>query len=155
VTGYVGHRTISIGLRSGLVAALAARPGATPDDLAERLELDDFYVFVWFRAALAAGVLVRVGDGFRLAPHVDVLLLDTASPAYVGGVFSVLEQPEVFDRFERNLASGERMWWDDTSPKWIAGVAGTPGQCGHRDRSADPLARVAGGPVLGRGCPDR
>jgi ubiquinone/menaquinone biosynthesis C-methylase UbiE len=123
--GYVSHRTIAMGLRSGLIPTVAANPGATAGDLAEALELDDLYVSVWCRAALGAGVLEREGDGFRLASHVDTLLLDVTSPAYLGGVFSVLEQPEVFDRFERHLASGERMWWDDTSPEWIAEVAGT------------------------------
>ncbi len=125
VAGYVGHRTIAMGLRSGIIATVAATPGITASELAEALEFDDLYVSVWCRSALGAGVLERRGEGFRLADHLDTLLLDTTSPAYVGGVFSVLEQPEVFDRFERHLASGKRMWWDETSPEWIAGVAGT------------------------------
>jgi SAM-dependent methyltransferase len=139
VAGFVGHRTVAVGLRSGLIAELArADSGYTPEQLAARLGLDPFYVAVWCRAALAAGVCERaVDDGaapvdpaglagaFRLAPHVDTLLLDTGHPAYLGGVFLALEQPEVFDRFERSLAGGERMWWSDCSPEWIAGVAGT------------------------------
>jgi SAM-dependent methyltransferase len=125
VAGYVGHRTIAIGLRSGLVRTLAEHPGGSADDLAEQLALDHFYVAVWCRSALAAGVLDRDGDGFRLAPHLATLLLDTTSPAYVGGVFTLFEQPEVFDRFAANLATGQRMWWDDTSPEWITQVSGT------------------------------
>jgi SAM-dependent methyltransferase len=56
------------------------------------------------------------------------LLLDQGSPAYAGGVFTILEQHEMFGRFEDSLASGERMWWADTSPDWIANVSvtGTP-----------------------------
>jgi hypothetical protein len=119
-------RTIAIGLRSGLLEALGRDPaGATAEELAEELDLDPFYVSVWCRAALAAGVCERDGDRFALAPHVATLLLDRSSPAYVGGVFPVLEQPEMFGRFEANLASGERLWWDECSPDWIAGVAGT------------------------------
>ncbi|CAN5250925.1 hypothetical protein BH20ACT8_BH20ACT8_11130 [soil metagenome] len=126
IAGYVGHRTVGMGLRGGLVAALAGAPdGLTADGLAERLELDPFYVMVWCRSAFAAGVCDRDGALYRLAPHMGALLLDTASPRYVGGVFTVLQQHEVFDRFEANLATGDRMWWDDTSPEWIAGVAGT------------------------------
>jgi SAM-dependent methyltransferase len=85
-------------------------------------------VSVWCRAAFAAGVCERAGDGFRLAPHMATLLLDQSSPAYTGGVFNALEQHEMFGRFEASLASGERMWWADTSPDWIASVsvAGTP-----------------------------
>jgi SAM-dependent methyltransferase len=127
--GYASYRTITIGLRSGLLGALAGAPaGASPDDLADRLDLDPFYVSVWCRAALAAGVCDRDGGAYRLAPHVATVLLDSGSPAYVGGTFDVMEQPEMFGRFEASLASGERLWWDGCSPDWIAGVAktGTP-----------------------------
>ena len=113
--GYASHRTIGIGLRSGLLAELDRVPdGATPEQLAERLGMDPFYVSVWCRAAFAAGVCERAGDGYRLAPHMATLLLDQSSPAYAGGVFAVLEQHEMFGRFEASLASGARMWWDDT-----------------------------------------
>jgi SAM-dependent methyltransferase len=126
IAGYVGHRTISLGLRSGLIRHLADSDGPlSADDLATGLDLDPFYVGVWCRAAVASGLCDVADDGYALAPHMATLLLDTTSPAYVGGVFTVLEQREVFDRFEQELASGERLWWDDCSPEWIAGVAGT------------------------------
>ena len=125
IAGYVGHRTVAIGLHTGVARRLAERPGSTPEELAEALGLDAFYVSVWFRAAVGAGIVDRSGAGFRLVPHVDTLLLDTASPAYVGGVFGVLEAREVFGRFEEKFATGERMWWEDTSPEWIAAVSGT------------------------------
>jgi ubiquinone/menaquinone biosynthesis C-methylase UbiE len=138
IAGYVGHRTVAIGLRRGLIGALAQAAGPlTPDELAKELRLDPFYVAVWCRGAAASGVCERTGAAgeadsttelqgrYRLAPHMATLLLDTGHPGYVGGVFTVLEQPEVFDRFEGSLATGERLWWDDTSPDWIAGVAGT------------------------------
>lgn len=123
--GYAGFRTVAIGLRQGLVRRLAEHPGSSADDLASDLGMDPFYVSVWCRSALAAGVVERRGAGFALVPHMDTLLLDTGSPAYVGGLFGVLEAAEMFGRFEQVLASGERMWWDDTSPEWVAGVAGT------------------------------
>jgi len=123
--GYVGHRTIAIGLRTGLIPALAGAPGATPDQLAASLRLDQLYTAVWCRAALAAAILDRHGEGYRLAPHMATLLLDDTSQAFVGGNFTVLEQPEVFSHFEASLATGQRTWWDQTSPDWITGVAGT------------------------------
>jgi SAM-dependent methyltransferase len=123
--GYASHRTIAIGLRSGLLEALAASEHATPEELAERLDLDPFYVWVWCRSAYAAGICDRDAGRYRLAAHMATLLLDATSPAYAGGVFNVLEQHEMFGRFEASLASGERLWWDQTSPEWIAGVAGT------------------------------
>ena len=125
IAGYMAHRTIAMGIRSGLLSAFAQAPGSSATEVADRLRLDPSYVAVWCRSALASEVLERDADGYRLAPHLDTLLLDTASPAYVGGVFLVAEAPEMFGRFEANLASGARMWWDDTSPEWIAGVAGT------------------------------
>src|SRR4051812_13204081 len=125
IAGYVGHRTVAIGLRTGLLAQLADRPGSTADDLAEVLDFDPFYVSVWCRAAFAAGITDRDGAGFRLADHVATLLLDTGSPAFVGGVFGGCEAPEMFGRFEDVLVSGRRVWGDDTSPEWIAAVAGT------------------------------
>lgn len=126
VAGYMGHRTIATGLSTGLVAAISESPeGSTAADLADRLDLDGFYVSVWCRAAFAAGILERVGHGYRLAPQMTTLLLDTTSPAYVGAMFPLALQPEMFDRFEKGLSSGERLWWDEASPEWIAGVAGT------------------------------
>jgi SAM-dependent methyltransferase len=124
--GFVGHRTIAIGLRSGLIETLAEQPdGLNAEALADRLGLDAFYTGVWCRAALATGLTTRDGDRHKLAPHMATLLLDTGSPAYVGGLFLVFEQPELFDRFERVLPTGDRLWWDDCSAEWIAGVAGT------------------------------
>lgn len=152
LAGYVGHRAVSLGLRSGLVAALADRPGGTPDDLAEVCGLDPFYVSVWCRAALAAGVVEREGSGYRLGDHMATLLLDTTSPAFVGGVFGVLEAREVFGRFEEAFPSGERMWWDDTSPEWIAAVSGT-GTPFYTRLVPGGLDRVPGLPeALSAGC---
>lgn len=136
IAGYVGHRVVSLGLRQGLIHALAEADGGslTADDLAERLGLDPFYTAVWCRGAVASGICDVDSDGshgasldaqYRLARHVDTLLLDTDHPAYAGGVFTVLEQHEVFNRFEAVLASGDRLWWDQCSTDWIAGVAGT------------------------------
>lgn len=126
LAGYVGHRTVAMGLRTGLIAALADRPaGVTADDLAGALDFDDLYVAVWCRAAVAAGVCERDGDRFRLVDHMATLLLDTASPAHVGGVFEVMTRPEMFTRFEHALPTGERLWWDETPHDWINAVAGT------------------------------
>ena len=128
LAGYVGHRTIEIGLRHGLIAQLAQHPdGITPETLATQTTLDAFYVGVWCQSALAAELLEEDGDRYRLTPHMGTLLLDLESPAYMGGTFIVLTQPEVFDTFAERLPTGEHIWWDQTSANWIAGVAGTGG----------------------------
>lgn len=129
IAGYVGARTIEIGLGRGLIEALTGHPdGVTAEELAAETRLDPFYVEVWCRSALAQEVLQRAGDGvYRLAPHMDTLLLDGKSPAYLGGTIAVLAQPEVFDRFSEALPMGERTWWDRCGPDFIEGVARTGG----------------------------
>jgi SAM-dependent methyltransferase len=126
VAGYVGTRTIQLGLRSGLIAALAdADDGLRPDELAVEADIDPFYAQVWCRAAVAAGLLEREGARLRLADHLDDLLLTGDHPAHVGAVFRIFEHPEIFDRFGERLATGERTWWDECSPDFIAGVSAT------------------------------
>ncbi len=100
----------------------------TPDQLAKVAGIDSFYAGVWCRAAYGAGVLDGHEDGsYELAPHVATLLLDRGSPAYLGGLFKVMNQPELFPTFSENLPSGKRIWWDETGPGWIEGVAETGG----------------------------
>jgi SAM-dependent methyltransferase len=127
--GYVGARTIDIGLRSGLIQALADCPdGLSVEELAAWTELDIAYVEVWCRSGLANDVVDRTVDrAFRLAPHMDTVLLDRGSPAFAGGTVSVLTQPEIFDRFGERMASGQRTWWDELGAGFIDGVSGTGG----------------------------
>ncbi|HLV58150.1 MAG TPA: class I SAM-dependent methyltransferase [Natronosporangium sp.] len=123
--GYVAHRTVAMGVRAGLVEALAeaGEDGLSPDELADRLGLDRFYVATWCRAAFGAGICDRSGGAYRLAPHMATLLLDLSAPAYAGGVFEAMEQPEMFTRFEQHLATGQRLWWDGCGPRFIRAVS--------------------------------
>lgn len=126
VAGYVGTRTIQLGLRAGLVDALAETDeGLTPDELAIQADIDPFYAQVWCRAAIGAGIVVRDGARLRLGEHLAELLLAGDHPAHVGAVFRIFEHPEIFDRFGERLATGERSWWDQCSPEFIDGVAAT------------------------------
>ena len=129
VAGYVGTRTIQLGLRAGLIQAFAAaQPGLTPDELAVEADIDPFYAEVWCRAAIGAGLLFRDGGGddrLHLADHLEDLLLTGDHPAHVGAVVRILEHPEIFDGFGERLATGERIWWDQCNPGFIGGVAAT------------------------------
>ena len=152
VAGYMAVRTVEMGLRAGLVREIAANAGATPDDIADRLEMDSFYVSVWCRAAFAAGVLEREQSGYRLAPHLGTLLLDDSSPGYVGAMYPLVRQPEMFGRFEASLRSGDRLWWDETSAAWIDGVAAT-GRPFYTRLVPGGLEKVPGlADVLQQGC---
>ncbi len=127
VAGYVGLRTIDIGLQHGLLEALAKTPlGMTAEALAEETGLDPLYTQVWCRSAYAAEVL-EIGeyDAYQLAPHMDKLLLDSEFPGYIGGLPGVMVQPEFFDRFAENLPSGKRIWWNECSPTFIEKVSNT------------------------------
>lgn len=123
--GYVGTRTIQIGIKHGLVAALARHPeGLTADQLAQELGADRLYVNTWCRSAYAAEVLeLDPGGKYTLAAHMERLLLDVDSPAFIGGIPAVLDSQEVFDSFGPRLVSGKRTWWNECGPEFIHSVS--------------------------------
>ncbi len=126
IAGYVGVRTIDIGLKHGLLEELSKHSGGlTSDELARNAGIDPFYSMVWCRSAYANEILEREGERFVLAPHMDRLLLDHDFPGHVGGLPAVLLAYDMFDRFSENLKSGERSWWDKCSPEFIQGVRTT------------------------------
>lgn len=126
IAGYVGHQTVKIGLDHGIFQQLAAAPeGMTPADLAAKSGLDPFYLEVWCRSAHAAGAIEAAADLYKLDPVTAGLLTDRDSPAYIGGMFKVLAQPEMFDVFSSRFSTGERTWWDQVSSDFIRGVAET------------------------------
>ena len=143
--GYVGVKTMEIGLRSGLLEEIARHPqGITADDLAKQKGFDLLYTSVWCRSAYATEVL-DLGDNqiYTLAPHMETLLLNQDSPGYLGGLPTVFTQPEMFDVLAQNLASGERTWWDKTGPGWIQGISGT-GRAFYNRLIPGGLSQVAG-----------
>ena len=86
--GYVGFKTIEMGLNNGLFEALRQHPdGLTADELAGEAGTDEFYTGVWSQAA--SGARRRTVPGSSnwpertntfLPPHMDKLLLDTDFP---------------------------------------------------------------------------
>ncbi|MCH7811491.1 MAG: class I SAM-dependent methyltransferase [Chloroflexi bacterium] len=125
VAGYVGARTIDIGLRHGLLEETNRHPdGISAEALAKATSLDPFYTCVWCRSAYAAEILeADDGETFRLAPAMDKLLLDQDFPGFAGVLPNVLLQPEMFDMFSENLPSGKRIWWDQCGPDFIEAVS--------------------------------
>ncbi|MEX0682676.1 MAG: class I SAM-dependent methyltransferase [Dehalococcoidia bacterium] len=125
VAGYVGVRTIDIGIKQGLFAAFAEKGAMSPEDLAKATAIDPLYSMVWCRSAYANELLEKDGEKFVLAPHMDKLLLDDNFPGHVGGLPAVMLAPDVFNRFAENLASGKRSWWDQVTPEFIKAVRTT------------------------------
>ncbi|MCH8990122.1 MAG: hypothetical protein IIA92_15115, partial [Chloroflexi bacterium] len=145
VAGYVGVKTMEIGLRSGLIEEIAKHPqGISSDDLAKQQGFDPLYTSVWCRSAYAAEVLdLGENQTYLLAPHMETLLLDQDFPGNVGGLPTVFTQPEMFDVMAQNLTSGQRSWWDKTSPGWIQGVSAT-GQAFYNRLIPGGLSQVPG-----------
>ncbi|MCL4519145.1 MAG: hypothetical protein M1587_08125, partial [Thaumarchaeota archaeon] len=145
IAGYVGVRTMEMGLRFGLLDELAKYPqGLSAADLAKQKELDPFYVQVWCRAAYAAELLDYLeGKFYRLAPYMDKLLLDRDFPGYAGGLPSIMEQPEIFDKFADNLSKGEHIWWNQCSPDFIH-LVGSTGRPFYTRLIGGGLSRVPG-----------
>lgn len=72
---------------------------------------------------MASEVVDPHGERFVLAPHMATALLDKNSPAYMAGPFLGFECPEIFDRFSDRFATGQRTWWDESTPEFITAVA--------------------------------
>ncbi len=125
--------SLELGLRLGLFDHLATRPhGATADEVAAALGLDRQYTHVVLRSAYAAEVLDRVDDRYRLAEHMDVLLLDSDAPGYLGGAIKTFVALRESYLDVRTFArSGEREWWGDFDAEWIDAV-GENGQTYYR-----------------------
>ena len=86
----LGHLAITIagiGLRSGLFAELRRHPdGVSAERLAGELGFDPHALKVWCRSAYAFELLdLDSAARYRLAPHMDVILLEPLDPAYMGG----------------------------------------------------------------------
>jgi ubiquinone/menaquinone biosynthesis C-methylase UbiE len=130
VAGYVGTKTMGIGMRYGLYEEIANHPeGISAGELAKLKDLDPFYTEVWCKSAYSSEQLeLKKDHNYILAPYLDKLLLDKDFPGYIGGMPKVINSPEMFDIFTERLPSGERAWWDEFSPEWIQSVslAGLP-----------------------------
>ncbi len=145
MAGYVGVRTVDIGLRFGLLEEIAKHPqGITAEALAREKGLDPFYVQVWCRSASASEVLEPgENETYRLAAYMDKLLLDQDFPGYIGAMTGIMVQPEIFDEFAEKLPSGQRTWWDQHSPTFIQMVSAT-GQSFYTRLIPGGLSQVPG-----------
>lgn len=125
ILGHQATEIAAIGLRSGLFAAIADRPGMTSLALAEALDLDDRYVAVWTRSAFAHGFLDRTAsDGFALAPQLEALLLDPTSPTYLGGTFRMESATDQdYRRFPSLMVTGQTWPRSEHDPEMLQALA--------------------------------
>lgn len=127
VAGYISVRTMEIGLTQGIFKELLKHEqGIRVDELAKIMNFDAWYLDVWCKSAYGSELLEYDDQKrYRIAQFVGKLLLDRDFPGYVGGIPVVMMASELFDGFSKNLATGERIWWDQTSPNWIKSVIET------------------------------
>lgn len=111
-----------VGLKAGLFRAIAdtGPDGIAEEALAGALSYDGRYVRVWCRAAYAFEYLDwDEATGYRLAPHMEMLLLDSTDPQFVGGriqFFTALY--EDFRAFPESLRTG-RVWPRSEHDPWL------------------------------------
>lgn len=130
VAGFVGVKTMEMGLRYGFFEEIAKHPkGITSEDLARVKGTDPFYTGVWCRSAYSSEQL-ELGENqtYVLPPHVDKLFLDKDFPGFIGGLPNVIASREMFDIFAENIPTGKQSWWNEFSPEWIrsVGLTGLP-----------------------------
>lgn len=122
-----------LGLRLGVFEYLGGQPGgAGVGDVAAALDLDPTYTHQILRSAFAGELLDRDGERYRLAEHMDTLLLDDDAPAYLAGAIrTFVALRETFLDLRSLARTGETEWWNDFDPEWIDAV-GENGQTYYR-----------------------
>lgn len=126
--GFQGTWVTAIGRRAGLFQAIhEADGGVLADALAKRLGFEPRYVRVWCRAAYAYELLdFDPAQGFRLAPHMAELLLNSRDPQYLGGRVEVsVAFGEDFAVFPARLADGAPFPRKDHAPELVRGIMET------------------------------
>ena len=84
--GFNTIHLIDLGIKLGLIRALAEAPGSSAQDLAGKLGLHAPYVETWCRTAYGMEILDAAELGrWRLAPFFDVILASPTHPRYLGG----------------------------------------------------------------------
>jgi 2-polyprenyl-3-methyl-5-hydroxy-6-metoxy-1,4-benzoquinol methylase len=110
--GFVNVYLLNTGLELGLFDRLraAGASGLTVAELAHDQALHEPYLTVWCESAYGYGYLdVGPGGGFCLAPHMETLLADPQSPAYMGNILRLFAHYCGQDLLQhsRYLKSGE------------------------------------------------
>jgi ubiquinone/menaquinone biosynthesis C-methylase UbiE len=122
ILGYQATWIADIGLKAEFFKTIreVGEAGLHEEQLAERMGLNRRYVEVWCRAAYAFEYLDwDEASGYRLAPHMASLLLDTADPQFMGGrVQFYAALYEDFKAYPEYLRRGD-VWPRSEHDPWI------------------------------------
>ena len=111
---------VLMGDRLGLYQALASEGPVTSQELAARTGLHERYVREWLLNQTASGYIEYdpTSERYRLPPEHALALTDTTSPAYVGGLFYMVEAGlKVQERIAGAFRTGEGLAWGDQAPE--------------------------------------
>jgi ubiquinone/menaquinone biosynthesis C-methylase UbiE len=118
--GFQATWIIDIGLKSGLIRAIAEADGIDEKTLAQRLGYSERYVQVWCRAAFAYELVEwSAAQGYALNAATKSLLLDAADPLFMAGrmqFYAALH--EDFHAFPAYLKKGET-WPRSAHDCWL------------------------------------
>ncbi len=122
----IGHHSVQVylGDRLGLWHALAAVPGATSEQLAERTGLAERYVREWLSAQAAGGYVTYnpADKGFTLPIAHALVLADDDSPAAMAGGFELLASVwATVDQLAHAYTTGEGVGWHEHDSRLFSG----------------------------------
>lgn len=112
---FAGHRVVTVAGRTGILGLLA-RQTATPEQVAQQLELDPLATGKMLRALTALGLVEHVAGGYRVAPGL--------APHFAG-------DDDIAPFLEHSHMMYER--WGESLEPWLRGEAWTPHPRGAAD----------------------
>lgn len=107
---------VLVGDRLGLYSAMASAGPVTSQELAANTGLHERYVREWLLNQTASGYVEydSASDRYTLPPEHAMALTDTTSPAYVGGLFYIVEAGlKAQEHIARAFHSGDGLAWGD------------------------------------------
>jgi hypothetical protein len=107
---------VLVGDRLGLYQAMASSGPVTSQELAERLGLHERYVREWLLNQTASGYIEYdpASERYTLLPEYAMALIEATSPAYVGGLFYIVEAGlKAQARIAQAFRTGDGLAWGD------------------------------------------
>jgi len=107
---------VLVGDRLGLYQAMASGSPVTSQSLAAQIGLNERYVREWLLNQTASGYVEYdpESERYTLPPEHAMALTDTSSPAYVGGLFYIVEAGlKSQERIAHAFRTGDGLAWGD------------------------------------------
>jgi len=116
---------VLVGDRLGLYQAMASNGPVASQELASRTGLHERYVREWLLNQTASGYVEYdpARERYSLPPEYAMALTDTTSPAYVGGLFYIVEAGlKAQGRIAQAFRTGDGLDWGEQAPELYPAV---------------------------------